>query len=415
MLTSLAVAAALPEGVDVRIVDEEVQAVDFDTDTDLVGISFMTFNAPRAYQIADIFRLQKGKKVIMGGFHPSFMPQEAIQHADAVCIGEAEANLPDIIADFRAGKLQQFYQNGLADLSRMRPINRELIPRGKYVWADAVQATRGCRNRCTFCSITSFYGNSFRARPVEQVIQEFRSLGRTLIFMDDNITTDQEYAKELFSRMIPLKKIWFSQCSITIANNPELLSLAAKSGCRGLFIGLESLSQDNLHQWGKDFNRAADFRKSIRKLHSLGIAVFAAVVFGNDWDTPATFRQTLDFLLEVNADALQATILTPFPGTPLFDQMDKAGRITDRDWARYDFKNVVFAPANMDASTLQNGYEWVLNSFYGIESIRRRLIREAAYLPPWMIALASAPLNLGYRYRFRKNGIWKPDKLFNPC
>ena len=297
MLTSLAVAAALPPDVEVWIVDEEVEAIDFDARVDLVGISFMTFNAPRAYEIADKFRLQKGKTVIMGGFHPSFMPEEAIQHADSICIGEAESNLPQMISDFRAGALKRFYDNGLADLSQMRPIDRDLIPRGKYVWADTVQATRGCRNHCSFCSITSFFGNSFRARPVDQVISELRSLGRNIMFIDDNITTDPDYAKELFSRMIPLKKIWFSQCSVTIAANPELLSLAQRSGCRGFFIGLESLSQENLRHWGKDFNRASDYREAIGKLHSKGISVFAAIVFGNDWDTPKVFADTLRFLL----------------------------------------------------------------------------------------------------------------------
>jgi len=357
MLTSLYVAAAMPPFVETRILDEEVEPVDFDSDADLIGISFMTFNAPRAYEIADRFRREKGKTVIMGGYHPTFMPDEAIAHADAVCIGEAEPNLPHLIEDFVSGKLQPFYRHGLADLGALRPLNRALLKRGLYLWADTMQATRGCRQRCTFCSITSYFGQQFRARPVEHVIDELRSLGKRILFMDDSLTTRTDYAKELFARMIPLRKRWYSQCSISITEDDELLQLAARSGCGGLFIGLESLSQDNLRAWKKSFSRAEDYKRAVRKLHDLGIAVYAGIVFGYDWDTADVFSEALEFLLDANVDALQATILTPFPGTPLFETMEREGRIVDKDWSHYDFRHVVFEPQRMSSYELQASHD----------------------------------------------------------
>ncbi|HPS40289.1 MAG TPA: DUF4070 domain-containing protein, partial [Candidatus Cloacimonadota bacterium] len=185
---------------------------------------------------------------------------------------------------------------------------------------------------------------------------------------------------------------------------------AVRSGCRGLFIGLESLSQDNLHNWHKDFNRSLDYQEAIWKLHRHGIAVLAAIVFGHDWDGPEVFEQTLDFLLENNVDALQCTILTPFPGTPLFQEMDSAGRIIDKDWAKYDFKNVVFQPKRMSRATLKAGYEWVLTNFYSSRNAFRRIRNELGYLFPDTVLLGSLPLNIAYQYRFQTNGIWHPER-----
>ena len=405
MLSSLSVAAAMPPNVETRIVDEEVEAVDLGLDADLVGLSFMTFNAPRAYEIADAFR-SRGTPVIAGGYHPTFMPEEAKAHADAVCIGEAEANAPQMVADFSAGRLRPFYQNGLADLGRLRAPDRRLVRASAYAPADAVQATRGCSSRCTFCSISSFFGHRFRARPVDQVIEELRPLRRLLLFMDDNIAADVGYAKELFARMVPLRKRWFSQCGIGIADDDELLRLAHASGCRGLFIGLESTSDENLMAWRKISNRAGDYSRAIAKLHARGIGVIAGIVFGDDADTQETFQHTLEFLHEGRVDALQATILTPFPGTPLFESFERDGRITDRDWGHYDFRHVVFEPKNMSADTLRLGHDWVLSRFYSRPSVASRVLRAVGYLAPSTITTAMLPLNLSYRHRLGADGTF---------
>jgi radical SAM superfamily enzyme YgiQ (UPF0313 family) len=403
MLSSLYVAASLPSDVVPQILDEDVDSLNFNTDADLIGISFMTFNAPRAYEIADKFR-SKGKKVIVGGYHPSLLPQEAARHADAVCIGEAEAVVPNIIDDFRHGTLKQFYKSEPFPLDGLPIPNRSLIQTGSYAPVDAVQATRGCPHSCTFCSIASFSGRRFRKRPIDEVISELRTLHKYLLFMDDNITADRNHAEELFRRMVPLRKRWFSQASIKIAYDTPLLKAAAESGCSGLFIGFESLAQENLRQWNKRINAAKDYEWAIRRLHDYGIGIIAGIVFGYDWDEPGVFDQTLDFLYRINADALQATILTPFPGTPLYDEMNHAGRITDRDWTHYNFRHVVFDPLHMSPDQLRAGHDRVLTAFYSPKSVTRRLLREFSYLSPVVITKATLPLNLSYRARLRTDG-----------
>ena len=404
MLSSLYVAAAMPPGVETRILDEEVEPVDFDVDADLVGLSFMTCSAPRAYQITDRFRHKKHKPVIAGGYHPTFLPEEVLQHVDSVCVGEAESAVPRMIADFRAGALRPIYRSGPLPLAWLPVPDRSLIRQGAYALVDAVQATRGCPHACSFCSISAFYHRAFRTRPVDEVIDELNSLGLRLLFMDDNLVSDVDYAKELFRRMIPLRKIWISQGSVQIAADDELLSLAARSGCRGLFIGFESLSDDNLRRWRKSINRTQDYRRVIDKLHRHGIGVCAGMVFGYDWDSPGVFPFTLEFLESARVDALQATILTPFPGTELFHEMNHHGRLVDQNWEHYDFSHAVFEPEHMSPQTLQDGHDWLLSRFYSRTAIFRRLFRELAYLCPTTILAATAPLNLSYRQRLRGVG-----------
>ena len=413
MLPSLYVAASMPDYVETQILDEDVEPVDFNTDADIIGVSFMTFNAPRAYEIGDIFR-EKGKTVIFGGFHPTFMPYEALKHADAVCIGEAEPNMVKIIEDFAVGNLQKIYKSNLIDLANLPIPDRSLLKNGPYITLNAMQATRGCHNMCEFCSVSAFNRYVHRKRPVDQVVKEIKQLGKFVLFMDDNITLDREYAKELFTAMIPLKKTWFSQCSITIADDDELLDLAVKSGCRGLFLGFESLSQKNLSGWNKNFNMEKNYYEVARKVHSRGIVIFGAFVFGSDDDGTDVFENTLEFLLKANIETIQATILTPFPGTPMFEKFDSQRRIFDKDWSHYDFFHVVHNPMKMDAETLKNGTSWVQKEFYSRKNIRRRLIRSAGYLSTSMMMRVAIPLNYGYRTKLSGYGIFEIGKKFNP-
>ena len=407
MLSSLYVAAAVPPWVQTSIVDEEVQTLDPDTDADVIGLSFMTFNAPRAYEIADAFR-RRGKVVFVGGYHPTLLPDEAAAHADAVCIGEAETSVPRMFADLRTGTLQRFYRGGLADLSALPVPNRALIQGQRYAPVTAVQATRGCPNACRFCSISSFFSHQFRARPPEDVVAELAPLGRHILFMDDNITADVVYAKELFARMIPLRKRWYSQCSVRIAYDDELLSLAARSGCRGLFLGIESLSEKTLDGWTKGINKVRDYEWVIRRIHEAGIAIIAGIVFGSDGETTRVFPETLDFLLRNNVDALQATIMTPFPGTPLYDDMRMSGRLTDHNWEHFNFRHVVFEPSHMSANDLRRGHDWVLSRFYEGQTVAKRLFAERRYLTFETIAKATLPLNLAYRSRLQTDGTIRP-------
>ena len=331
MLSSMYVAASVPSYVETRILDEDLEPIRFDVPADLVGISCMTYNAPRAYELAQIFREQKGIPVILGGYHPTLLPQEAVEHADSICVGDAEPVFHRMIEDFAAGRLGPMYHDHGASLAGLPLPRRDLIRRHDYLPLDAIQATRGCPLHCTFCSIAAFHHHQLRVRPVEEVVAELGLLGRHVLFMDDCLTGDRRYAAVLFERMIPLRKIWFSQAGIDLAFDDALLGLAARSGCRGLFIGFEALSRGSLASWNKRANLARDYHEAVRRLHAAGIAVYGGFVFGADDHTPDVFQATLDFLLDANIESLQATRLTPFPGTPLFALMERQGRIQDHD------------------------------------------------------------------------------------
>ena len=321
--------------------------------------------------------------------------------------------MPIMIEDFRAGKLKPFYKSELVDLKELPRINRNLLHNRAYISINALQATRGCYHRCEFCSVASFNRYKIRTRPVNQVLDELKELGRVVLFMDDNIALDREYAKELFTRMIPLKKQWFSQCEIGIAEDDELMHLARRSGCRGLFIGFESLSQQSLSTWKKHCNRKKDYLELVRKIHRAGIGIFAAFVFGSDEDGPDVFANTLDFLLESNIEVLQSTRLTPFPGTPLFEKMSKEGRIFDKDWSHYDFFHVVHEPHKMNSETLHYGIAWLQKQFYSYKSITQRMGKALTYLSPNIIMRAMLPLNLGYRFKLSAYGAFKMSKSFH--
>jgi radical SAM superfamily enzyme YgiQ (UPF0313 family) len=400
MLTPLCVAASAPDYVQTQIVDESVEPIDFDCDADVVGISFMTFNAPRAYEIADAFR-RRGKTVIFGGYHPTLAPQEAIQHCDAICIGEAEANLPRMMEDFRRGRLQRFYRYRNTEL-RPLAIDTRLIDGKRYLTSSVVQATRGCPNGCGFCSVSAFYERSLKCKQVSDVVAEIRAMkSRNVLFIDDNIAANLKYARALFTALVPLEKHWYAQIGANVTRDPELLALMRRSGCRGVFVGFESLSQQSLDSAAKGFNRADYYREAVRKFHERGIGVFAALALGFDHDTEDTFRKTAEFVQDAGVDALQLTILTPLPGTPLFDEMEREGRMVDRDWEHYDLGHVVFRPGSVSAEDLAAAHRSILRRFYSWRSIGRRLARQLRYLAAEQILLSLA-LSLGYRFKLRR-------------
>lgn len=403
MLSSLYVAAAMPSFVQTRIVDKEVEALDFDLEADLVGISFMTYNAPRAYAIADHFR-RRGIPVIFGGYHPTFMPEEAIQHADAVCIGEAENNLPQMIEDFCSGRFQPFYRNSPVNLAGLARPRRDLINPRNYAPLDVLQATRGCNYQCSYCSVSAFNAHTLRTRPVDEVIEELKPLGKHILFMDDNLTGNRDYALDLFHAMLPLGKIWFSQAGLGLSFDNELLDLAVRSGCRGLFIGFETLSEAGLRGFNKRPNLGKDYTTAVHRLHAGGIAVCAAFMFGGDEDTPDVFERTLEFLLDANVETVQATRLTPFPGTQLFTDLDHQGRIFDKDWLHYDFNHVVFEPRQMSSEVLDKGVAWVLRQFHTRSSIARRVWRSLHYLETGITLAGVLPINLGWRHKLTADG-----------
>lgn len=370
------IAALTPKDWDVEILDARVKPVDYDAKVDLVGITGFTAEMPSAYSIADNFR-KKSVKVVMGGVHVSAVPDEALKHADAVVIGEAELVWEKLLADFQRGELKQKYKaDHLCDMKNMAIPRRELLDRSMYSGFYTLQATRGCPFNCDYCAVTAFFGHEFRVRPVDEVIEEIKGFDkREFFFMDDNIVGRPKYAKELFRKLIPLKVTWGSQASITMAKDPELLELYAKSGGKYAFIGFESLSQKNLEKMHKGWNSAKDYKEAIRKIHGAGINIVGSFVFGLDEDDTSVFKTTFDFLMETNMAAAQFHILTPLPGTVTYGILEKEGRIIDRDWAKYHTGEVVFQPKGMTAGQLQNGYYWIFRNTYSIKNILKRNFR----------------------------------------
>ena len=412
------VAALTPRGHAVRIVDENVEPLDFDADCDVVGITFMTALAPRAYEIAGRFR-RRSKIVVAGGYHATLCPEDAAPHFDALVVGDAEGVWEHLLADLQRGELQKLYRaaggaggpGGSPERLQTPVPRRDLLQHTArhYATINAVQAGRGCRHNCRYCSVTVFHGRKYRRRAVAEVLQELRGLPRHFIFVDDNIIADREHALELFHAMVPLGKRWVSQCSILIADDPELLQGARAAGCRGLFVGIETASDANLAAMNKQFNQTASYAGRLRKILRAGIGVIAGMIVGMDSDGVGVFEHTLRFLQKSKIDAVQLNILTPLPGTPLYADMNRAGRVMDRDWSHYDYRHVVFRPALMTAGELQAGADWVYAQFYRLDRILWRFGR-AVFTVGWVPALLGLKLGLTYRYDNQREGIagWNP-------
>jgi radical SAM superfamily enzyme YgiQ (UPF0313 family) len=391
------VAGLTPETWDVRIIDEAVEPVDLDLEADLVGLTAMTPLAPRAYLLADHFR-RRGLPVVLGGMHPTVLPEEAGHHADAVVVGEAEGVWSDVLKDAVRRRFRPIYRSvGRPSLVGLPQPRRDLFRPEAYLATAMVQTSRGCPFSCDFCSVSRFFGRTYRWRPVEDVIREVAGLGqRVALFVDDNILGAPARAKELFQRLIPLKINWIGQSSVNIARNAELLRLAAKSGCKGLFIGLESLTAGNLRQMGKNLvNRVGDYREAIARIQGHGIGVEGAFIFGLDQDDPDVFRRTVDFARRTRLAAAQFGILTPFPGTALRERLERERRITDRDWGRYTISQVTYQPARMSATALKHGCDWAYRAFYSYPSILGRLVPQVSrFRSAWPLFMN---LNLHFR------------------
>ncbi|MFH1724910.1 MAG: radical SAM protein [Elusimicrobiota bacterium] len=400
------VAALTPPEHEVRICDENVEPLDFESDADVVGVTFMAGLAPRAYEIAREFQ-RRGTLTVAGGYHPTLLPEEASRHFDIVVVGEAEGVWPRVVRDIERGGFRRVYRSdNPPDLATVPVPRRDLLERNgrHYVTTNAVQTGRGCRHGCRFCSISAFFKGTHRTRPLDKVLAELAGVPRGFMFVDDNIIGDPDYAKALFRAMIPMRKRWVSQCSLKIADDPELLALAHAAGCRGLFIGIESTAAENLAAVRKDINDPGEYRGKIRVIHEAGIAVQAGMIVGLDSDDVTVFERDLRFLQEAKLDALQLAILTPLPGTKLHEDFEKAGRIIDRDWSHYDFRHPVIRPKRMTPQQLQEGADWLYDQYYRLDRIILRTLRMA-----FTVGLTSAylgwRLNLTYRYNNKREGI----------
>lgn len=394
-LTLTTLAALIPPELEVEltIIDEGIEVVDPDLEADLVGMTVITGSARRCYELAAAFR-RRGIPVVLGGPHVTLVPDDARPHAEAIVVGYAEESWPQLLRDFAAGRLRPRYDQepGLS-LAGLPFARRELLPRRRYTTTNVFEATRGCVHACEFCVIPSTSGRRPLQKPVADVVADIRGHGaRRLIFVDPNLIADREYAAELFQALVPLKVQWYGLSTVLLANDLPLLQLAARSGCRGLLMGLESINPASLRSVRKGFNDPARYAQLTRLLHEHGISLMGCFVFGFDHDTPEVFAESADLAVEVRIDLPRFAILTPFPGTPLFRRLEEQRRILTRDWDLYDGQHVVFQPARMTVAQLQGGTELAWRRAYRYRSILRRIARSPA---PLAVRVAT---NVAYRY-----------------
>ena len=392
-------AAFVPSTWEVVHIDEAVSPVDVTLNVDLVGITFHTPSASHAYDLASQFR-RRGVPVAFGGPHVALMPDEAQAHADVIFVGEAELHWPQFLRDFETGQYARRYRSSAPPTLANAPMARkELFHRRDYT-GGRLFATRGCAYGCDFCTLAVMYQRKVRKRPVAAVAAEYASFrGKVIIFWDDNLANDREYAKALFRAIAPYQKWWSSQASLHAGEDEEFLELAARSGCKQLFIGLESISQASMNEVHKGFNRVETYARVIERIHAHGIAVQAGIVFGFDHDTEAIFDETLDFLEAVGVQNATFNILTPYPGTRLYQRLAAEGRILTRDWSKYNGReDVVFQPRHMSPETLLDGYRYANRRFYSCGSLYQRLCRSPVGL--WW----TLPLNLAYMLAVRYYG-----------
>jgi radical SAM superfamily enzyme YgiQ (UPF0313 family) len=375
---------------------------------DLVAITAMTAQAPAAYALADQYRV-RGIPVVLGGIHPSMCQEEAAQHADSVVLGEADRLWPDLVQDYANGKMKSRYQDTEpVDMARIALPRRDLLDPKGYVIFNSVQTTRGCPFNCNFCSVTTMSGAKFRFRPVEKVVEEVRALdSRFIYFVDDNIIGVPRRAKELFKALLPLKLGWASQVTINFARDRELMRLARESGCYGVFIGFETLSNKSVRDAGKGVNRPDEYLRDIRRIHEVGIKVWGSFIFGFDNDDLEVFRDTLDLIEKSRMEFAQFSLLTPLPGTALFQQFEEELRIVHRDWSKYDLGSVVFNHPLLSEQRLHFEKNRAWRRFYSVRSILKRLgmPRSRGDLMLWIANLAVNGV-LNYRWG-RQYWTWK--------
>ncbi len=375
-------AALTPPDIEIIIKNEAVDEIDLETDVDIVGITGYTSQITRGYHLADEFR-KRGVTVVMGGIHVSLNPDEAEPHADAIVIGEAEGLWETAIEDFRAKRLKKRYKlSKYPDLTAHPIIPRyDLIDRSKYISPPTVksnlipvQTARGCPYNCDFCSVVRFLGRKFRMKPIPYVLKEIEACGSDyLFFSDDNVIGNLSRAKEFFKAITPLNVKWMGQFPSTIGRHPEVIDLAAKSGCFLLFVGFETIVPQSLQEVGKSFNQRQNYAEVIRRILDAGITPFGSFAFGFDHDGPDVFERTLEFL-ETNAMPLASFfILTPLPGTALYDKLSKEDRIIDRNWHNYDLSRVVFRPTRMSPEELREKYWKAFAEFYSRQNIVKRI------------------------------------------
>lgn len=380
---ALAVLAALtPKEHEVCAIDERLDEKVLDRQADLVAITVCTFSAKRAYAIAAEYR-KRGIPVVMGGFHPTLLPREALEHADAVVVGDAEASWPRVLADAAAGRLERLYAPASPGPCEAVQPDRSIFTGMKYLPIHLVQFGRGCPRSCEFCSVRAFYGGGVRRRPVAAVVDELRSChGKRVLFVDDNMLSDHDALYGLLEAILPLKIRWSAQMELGISDDPKLLKLARRSGCQSLLIGFESLDKGNLRQMGKERNLPSDFENRIGRIRRAGIMVCGTFLFGYDNDEPISISRTLDFALKQKLCLANFNPLQPIPGTPLYERLSREGRLVYERWwlePEYQWHEALLHPLGMTAEQLTEGCRRARERFHSLPGILRRLPSRANF------------------------------------
>ena len=409
---AMAVLRALtPPDVEVVLHDERIEQVPLDEPTDLVAMTVETYTARRAFQLASAYR-RRGVPVVMGGYHPTFLPDECLAFADAVVSGDAEGLWPTVVADAKRGRLRRIYQqDDQPSLSLHPPPDRSIFAGKRYAPVTLVQYGRGCRFNCDFCSIHAFYGNRLRQRNVRDVCDEIEKAGRKYVFfVDDNLFVDVAKAKELFAAVQPLGVSWFCQTSIDIARDRQLVTLMAKSGCSSALFGFESLRAENLRQMRKGWNlKWQDFETSIGVMRDAGIMIYGTFVHGYDYDTVQSFDDTVEFAIRHKFYLANFNPLTPTPRAPLYDRLAREGRlIFDRWWLdpEYRYGDATFRPRGMTADELTNGCYRARLAFNSAASIAKRFVDPRGALRSPRNAVQYLVSNLISRHEIRgKQGM----------
>jgi radical SAM superfamily enzyme YgiQ (UPF0313 family) len=399
----LAVAALIPDDrYEIVLTDENIEPIDFELEADLVGISAMTSYVRRGYAIADRFRA-RGVPVVMGGVHVSYMPDEALQHADAVVIGEAELVMDRVIADLERGCLRGIYKAQALHSMKGLPRSRQgLLKSHRYINKGFVQTSRGCHHGCLFCAEPTMYGLRFRYRPVEELIAEVEQLDERVILLNDaDFFGTPQRAIEVMKAFKGRGLRWQAAVNSRDAHDERLLALAAESGCFMLSIGFESMSRATLRSAHKCQNNPEDYRTLVDKCHRHGIMVLGLFIFGFEGDAPSVFDETLRFSIEARYDMCGFSILTPYPGTINWFEMLRRRQIVSFDWDKYDQSHIVFRPASVTAEQLYRGYLDTYDGFYALPSMLRRF--------PWSGGRSRVDWAI-YNAFFRKGGVVTRDR-----
>jgi radical SAM superfamily enzyme YgiQ (UPF0313 family) len=400
-------------GWEPRVVDQNFQKVP-DEAPDLACITVWTSIAPQAYRLADAYRA-KGVPVVLGGVHASLLPVEALRHCDSVVSGEADTIFGTVLADAAAGRLQRLYQGSFQDMDNV-PMNHEWadilksFPLTRYAPLNTLQATRGCRFNCDFCSVIRINGRGSRHSPTDRILEEIKVLKRVgqhlgefayVFFLDDDLAADLDFCGELSEAILAsgVKVRWGAQASIGLARNTELLDLATRSGLRTMFVGFEGIDRDALVECNKK-NRPGEYAELVTKVHKAGAGIEGGFIFGFDSQGPDCFDDTAEFVDKIGVDVAHFSILTPYPGTATYARMLAEERITTFDWKRYNMYSCVFEPAKMTAEQLETGLARAYRNFYGVQRRARRFFRHRSGRETiFHLALATANENYAWRYR----------------